>query len=58
MKIQDLTTLRQLRAAGMEKLMPADRVRIAVGMGTCGIGSGADEVYKAFARELERQESR
>ena len=52
MKIHDAATLKKIRAAGLAKLMPAKQARIAVGMGTCGIGTGADEVYKAFEREL------
>ena len=42
MKIQDMATLQQKRLAGLAKLMPTTQARIAVGMGTCGIGTGAD----------------
>jgi NADH-quinone oxidoreductase subunit F len=56
MKIQALATLHEMRAAGLAKLMPATQTRIAVGMGTCGIGTGADEVYQALARELALQQ--
>ena len=56
MKIQDAATLQQMRLLGLAKLMPASQVRIAVGRGTCGIGTGADEVYKAFERELNAQQ--
>ena len=47
-RIQTLTTLAAVRAAGMAKFLPS-RPRIAVGMGTCGTGNGAEGVYHAFA---------
>jgi NADH-quinone oxidoreductase subunit F len=53
MKIQDLATLKKMQADGMAKLLPATQPRIAVGMGTCGRGTGAEEVYKAFEHELK-----
>ena len=37
-----------VREAGLAKLLPS-RPRIAVGMGTCGTGNGAEGVYHAFA---------
>jgi NADH-quinone oxidoreductase subunit F len=35
----------------MAKLLP-NRPRIAVGMGTCGAGNGAEGVYHAFAEAI------
>ena len=32
-----------------------DRIRIVVGMATCGIAAGAEPVMKAFVDELERR---
>ena len=37
-----------VRKAGLAKLLPS-RPRIAIGMGTCGAGNGAEGVYHAFA---------
>jgi NADH-quinone oxidoreductase subunit F len=54
MKVTDLKTFNQLRASGMAKLLP-DRPRITVGMGTCGIGNGADAVFQAFASHCDRR---
>jgi len=52
-RIQDLGTLSAVREAGMAKLLP-NRPRIAVGMGTCGAGNGADAVYHAFSEAINR----
>ena len=46
--IRDATTLETVRRAGLAKFLPA-RPRIAVGMGTCGAGNGAEGVYHALA---------
>ncbi len=46
-RIRDESTLAAVRSAGLAKLQPA-RPRIAVGMGTCGTGNGAEGVFHAF----------
>ena len=53
-RIQDIGTFSAVREAGMAKLVPS-RPRIAVGMGTCGKGNGAEGVYHAFAEAIEQQ---
>ena len=55
MKIHDLDGLLDLRRTGLMKLMPG-KARITVGMGTCGIGNGAREVFEALAQALKRRE--
>ena len=52
MKIQDLAAFAAAREAGLAKLLPS-RPRIAVGMGTCGAGNGAEAVYHAFRDEID-----
>ena len=52
MRIQDFSTFNAVREAGMAKLLPS-RPRIAVGMGTCGTGNGAEGVYHAFADAID-----
>lgn len=52
MKIQDLETLNNIRQQGLAKYKP-ERPRIAVGMGTCGIGNGAEDVYQAFVSAID-----
>ncbi|MGC4052577.1 MAG: hypothetical protein QM757_24875 [Paludibaculum sp.] len=47
-RISDLSSFNEVREAGLSKLLP-DRPRIAIGMGTCGTGNGAEAVYHAFA---------
>ena len=52
-RIQDIGTFNAVREAGMAKLLPP-RPRVAVGMGTCGTGNGAEGVYHAFAEAINR----
>ena len=47
MKIQHLDHLFDLQATGHGLLLPAEPL-IGVGLGTCGIGNGADELLKAI----------
>jgi len=51
MRIQDLSSYNAVRQAGLDKLLP-QKPRIAVGMGTCGTGNGAEGVFHAFADEI------
>ncbi len=52
MMIQDFAAFSAVREAGLAKLLPS-KPRIAVGMGTCGSGNGAEAVYHAFSSEIE-----
>ena len=52
MRIADLAEFNAVREAGLAKLTP-DRPRVAVGMGTCGSGNGAEGVYSAFKSAIE-----
>ncbi len=54
MRILDIGTFNSVREAGLAKLLPA-KPRIAIGMGTCGSGNGAEGVYHAFSDAMERQ---
>jgi NADH-quinone oxidoreductase subunit F len=53
-RIRDLSTFSITRGVGMAKLLPF-RPRIAVGMGTCGAGNGAEAVYHAFADAIDKR---
>ncbi|HNQ50244.1 MAG TPA: FAD-dependent oxidoreductase [Candidatus Omnitrophota bacterium] len=55
-KITSREDLQNIREKGIKRLIPRHG-RIAVGMGTCGTGNGADKVYEAFAKELHRRKS-
>ena len=46
-RILDIGVFNAVRESGLAKLVPAIP-RIAVGMGTCGQGNGAEEVYHAL----------
>ncbi len=50
MKITTQDELEQIKKNGLKKLVPADRVRISVGLATCGISVGGDAVYDEFER--------
>ncbi len=54
MKITDQESLRLAREEGLAKFLPG-KLRIAVGMDTCGVGNGADKVLEAFGQELKRK---
>ena len=51
MRILDLDTLNDIRQARLNRML-RNRPRIGVGMGTCGIGNGAQDVFEAFAAAL------
>lgn len=53
MRIHDLDGLHDIRRTGMMKILPG-KPRIGVGMGTCGIGNGAREVFRALEAALQR----
>ncbi|HKD85037.1 MAG TPA: FAD-dependent oxidoreductase [Terriglobales bacterium] len=52
-RIEDIGVFNAVREAGLARLVP-QVPRIAVGMGTCGRGNGAEGLYHAFAEVLER----
>src|SRR6516164_8249931 len=54
MRIRDISSFSAAREAGMAKLVPF-RPRLAVGMGTCGTGNGAEGVYHAFADAIDQR---
>jgi NADH-quinone oxidoreductase subunit F len=57
MKIVDASTLEKIRQQGLKKLLP-DIPKISVGMGTCGIGNGAKDVYESFQKTIKAQRAK
>jgi NADH-quinone oxidoreductase subunit F len=51
-RIQDIGAFNAVREAGLAKLLPPVP-RIAIGMGTCGRGNGAEGLYHAFTQAIE-----
>ena len=51
--IQDISTFHAVRETGLNKLVPPVP-RVAIGMGTCGRGNGAEGLYHAFAEAIDR----
>jgi len=51
-RIQDIGAFNAVREAGMARLVPPVP-RVAIGMGTCGRGNGAEGLYHAFAQAIE-----
>ena len=47
-RILDIGAFSAVREAGLAKLVPPVP-RLAVGMGTCGRGNGAEGLYQAFS---------
>ena len=54
MKIKNLKDLEELKTKGLESLYPK-RMKINVGLGTCGIATGARAVFDSIADEIEKQ---
>ncbi|MGA2593098.1 MAG: FAD-dependent oxidoreductase [Bryobacteraceae bacterium] len=54
MRIQDFSRFNDVKEAGLAKLLP-NRPRIAVGMGTCGTGNGAEGVLHAFSEAIHQR---
>jgi NADH-quinone oxidoreductase subunit F len=53
-RILDQGGFDRVRASGLARLLPS-RPRIAVGMGTCGTGNGAEGVYYGLAHAIEQR---
>jgi len=51
MKINNLEQLQEIKARGLRLTYP-DKIKIMVGMATCGISAGADKVYAALAQRI------
>ena len=51
-RILDIGAFNAVREAGLAKLVPAVP-RVAIGMGTCGRGNGAEGLYHSFAQAIE-----
>ncbi len=54
MKVKTLDHLKQIKEKGMKLLYP-EKTKIMVGMGTCGLATGAGEVLEAISEEVEKQ---
>jgi len=57
-RITTLSQLKNIREKGLRYLYPDNRVRIAVGMATCGLATGAEPVFNnlaAMAKDKEDQ---
>ena len=51
-RILDIGAFNAVREVGLAKLVPAVP-RVAIGMGTCGRGNGAEGLYHSFAQAIE-----
>lgn len=57
MKIQDSVMLEKLRQEGLAKFVP-DVPKISVGMGTCGLGNGAKEVFDSLQKAIKAKRAK
>lgn len=53
-RVTDLKAFSHLRDRGLAKILPG-KPRVTVGMGTCGVGNGAEGVHQAFASLADRK---
>ncbi|MFZ0051625.1 MAG: NuoF family protein, partial [Desulfobaccales bacterium] len=51
MKVTNLAQLQEIKGQGLKLTYP-DKVKIMVGMATCGISAGADKVWKALEEKI------
>ncbi|MFZ2360212.1 MAG: (2Fe-2S) ferredoxin domain-containing protein, partial [Anaerolineae bacterium] len=54
MKMRTAADLESLRTAGQDSLYP-DRLKITVGMATCGLAAGAEAIYDALRQRIEQR---
>jgi len=54
MRAKTLDDLQQIKEKGMKLLYP-EKTKIMVGLGTCGLATGAGEVLEAVSEEVEKQ---
>ena len=54
MKINNIQDLNKIKEEGLQKIFPKI-TRIAVGMGTCGLGNGAQEIFDSFGKALAKR---
>ena len=52
-RIEDIGSFNAVRESGLAKLMSSNP-RVTVGMGTCGRGNGAEEVFHALSEAIDR----
>ena len=53
MDIQTKNNLEKMREEGLKSLYP-EMVKISIGMSTCGLSTGANEVYEAIQKEVSQ----
>ncbi len=56
MKISKLENIEEIKERGLKKLKPSEKIRISVGMATCGISVGGDVVFEEFKKLLGDRE--
>jgi len=57
MKIHDASTLEKVKQQGLTKFLP-EVPKISVGMGTCGLGNGAKEVYESLQKAIKAKRAK
>jgi len=54
MRISDFAKLTELKEIAAKKILP-DKPYVAIGMGTCGIGRGAEVLFDSFERTIKER---
>ena len=56
MRITTKKELEEKAELGIKKLAPLDKIRISVGLATCGISVGGDAVYNEFENQIKERD--
>lgn len=54
-KITTVAELTEIKQKTLDQINNSDRIKVVVGMGTCGISAGAEETMNAIKEEIEEQ---
>ena len=54
MRVTSIASLKKIKVKGLKSLFPS-KIRIAVGLGSCGIAAGSEGVYNVLKREAKKR---
>ena len=54
MRITGISSLKKVKTRGLKSLFPS-KIRLSVGLGSCGIAAGAESVYNALKKESAKR---
>ena len=54
MRVTSISSLKKIKNRGLKSLFPS-KIRLSVGLGSCGIAAGAESVYNALKKEAAKR---